>query len=485
MNLPFHLLIVALMLPRTAFAELSAVTTSNTETEERKEPRLRRKRRAALDVTPFFMNSDYAISDSNDKADDTKARKLQLDEEDSEEDAQDSRLRPHGKKKNLLDVTPFMLEAHGNKDSILMEDDEDVARELQNVMSMDPTPAPSADDVPTPVPSMEEVPTPAPSTDETPTRAPTSGELSCNPTTGPCIDNFQDLQAIANNAEQDDVVAVCGGTITTTAPVVIQRANVKLCCEEDASQDCVLTGSGGHRNLIAVGSSLTLQGINFFNGQAPQDDGAPVDGNAGGGNVVIDASGNHTIEKCAFYNGLVDDNARYGGNLFVKTPDSVVIRNSLFVNGSAFLGGGAAVWNAINFSCIDSEFRDNTGSGVFSGNLDEDLRDPGQTILYESSTFNGNTGDYGGGFLASGIGSMPSLSLFNCVFDENVASIDGGAGAVFPDTDAISLFIMDNEGQDNVAEEGFCADFQVFRSSGEECYAVESEVFIEGGEGEA
>jgi len=365
------------------------------------------------------------------------------------------------------DVTkPFFLEETFEEWRDLLE--------IQS-MSMDvPTSSPTKPPTPSPEPSLR------PSTFEPsprPSPQPTPMPLMCNPTTGLCITTFSELQSVASSVQSGDVIALCGGTITTESAIVIQQSNIKLCCDTTATETCILRSSGRDRNLVVAGDSFSLQDVHFFDGK-PLQGGVvlPIDGNAAGGNLVIDGNGNHTIINSSFYNGNADGFG-YGGNVFVKTANSVLIQKSLFVNGIASYGGGAAIWNAVEFTCRECEFWNNTNAGVFSGNLDLELRDPGQAIVYEKSTFSRNTGDYGGGFLASGLGSMPKLSVLKCDFDGNVATIDGGAGAVFPDMDILDFRLVGNTGGNNVAEEDDCDDFSFYLGLEAQCFAL-SEDFL-------
>lgn len=70
-------------------------------------------------------------------------------------------------------------------------------------------------------------------------------------------------------------------------------------------------------------------------------------------------------------------------------------------------------------------FEGNGGGGLFTGNLDESLRDPGQKNKFNNTSY--NEGSYGG-FLASGFGTMPSLAVLNCVFEGNA----GAGERLFP-----------------------------------------------------
>jgi hypothetical protein len=179
----------------------------------------------------------------------------------------------------------------------------------------------------------------------------------------------------------------------------------------------------------------------------------------------VDADGDHRIIGCEFRNGECDRgfSGDYGGNVFIKTSGSVLLQRSSFINGTG-LGGGVAVWDAPVFSTDQCLFEGNSGAGVFSGNLDAALRDPGQNITFNNTSFINNEGDYGGGFLASGFGTMPSLAVLNCVFEGNTASVDGGAGSAFPDTNELELRLFNNIGNGNVAVAEDCDGFSFLDS---------------------
>jgi hypothetical protein len=87
--------------------------------------------------------------------------------------------------------------------------------------------------------------------------------------------------------------------------------------------------NGNDRNLEVLGTDFTAQGIDFV-------DGTDVLGD-GGGNVIIDAVGNHEIVDCSFRNGASSD----GGNLAVRKADNFFLAKSSFINGATFGLGGA------------------------------------------------------------------------------------------------------------------------------------------------
>jgi hypothetical protein len=59
---------------------------------------------------------------------------------------------------------------------------------------------------------------------------------------------------------------------------------------------------------------------------------------------------------------------------------------------------------------------------------------------------------------------MPSLAVLNCVFEGNTASVDGGAGSAFPDTNELELRLFNNIGNGNVAVAEDCDGFSFLDS---------------------
>jgi hypothetical protein len=335
-----------------------------------------------------------------------------------------------------------------------------------------PTPPPHPQPTPPPHPQPTTPPHPQPTTPPYPQPTPTlqpSPIRSCRPTTGPCVSAFVDLQNVVSSLARDDIVALCGNILTDSA-IVVEQSNVTICCGyEGGAQECVLQSSGRDRNLVVTGNDFTLQDIVFLNGVARGQGNVQFEGNACGGNVVVDGDGDHRIIGCEFHNGTCGQGFGYGGNIFIKTSGSVRLQQSSFINGTGF-GGGVAVWDAPVFSTDHCLFEGNTGAGVFSGNLDAALRDPGQNITFNNTSFINNEGDYGGGFLASGFGTLPSLAVLNCVFEGNTASVDGGAGSAFPDRNELDLRLFNNTGNDNVASTGNCTGFSFYLGLGPTCF---------------
>lgn len=281
---------------------------------------------------------------------------------------------------------------------------------------------------------------------------------SCVPTTGPCVATFSQFQQVASEAMDNDVIALCGGKeIVTQTAVVLNKPKMTLCCAAtDDKQDCIVKSAGTDRNLAVTGPDFTVQDIFFYNGNFDGDK---------GGNVDISAPGNHVIEGCEFHNGRA---ILYGGNLHVQDADSVAIRKSTFANGNSpgIGGGGLAVWNTTKWSLDDCVLEGNSGyngGGAFSSQLYPYVNS--QSISITRTRFYNNSATFGGGYMATTLGSLPSLLIHDCVFDDNVADNDGGAAMVihYAGLSTLDLSLSGNAGSGNDAlgEDDDCDDFSI------------------------
>ena len=284
--------------------------------------------------------------------------------------------------------------------------------------------------------------------------SPSPVEPSCTPTTGACVSSQATFEsALRGEIDNQDqvVVAMCGDTtIETFTATGISQSNLMLCC---ASENCVFRSHGMDRNLYMTGTHVTLRGIRFVGGGGVES----------GGNVAIETDGNVTVEDCVFSNGT----SRYlGGNLYVKTSGSVLVSNTIIETGQVGNGGGAlGVLDARQVDIVDTTMRDNVagsdGGGfiIFGGGQEFD-----QKVQINNSSFLRNEAIYGGGFLATSFGRMPSLHVQLSTFNDNVAQ-EGAAATVFhnviADIPPLDLVLQGNVGSGNTAS-SFCDDFLVF-----------------------
>lgn len=311
-------------------------------------------------------------------------------------------------------------------------------------------------------PSQPSAPSPSP---PTPT---TLG--SCVPTTGLCVSTAEELQTALDEADAGAVVAICGGsdptiptTLSTTATITLNQAELVLCCE-GAKGSCVFESTGETRNLQVTADSVTLQDLHFVDG---------VSDGSFGGNVAIEGEGSHTIIGCEFRNGFASS---FGGNLYVQTAGDITIEDSLFIDGTANeAGGGVYVLNAGSLTVVGSDFSNNEAVGGSGGGLFSTVEDPssssGQNILFDNTDFTANLADMGGGFLTFELGISPSLQIVNCFFNGNEVDDAGGAGAIADSLDILNLQISNSRADGNIAEN--CPNILAFSGDDTpECLAI-------------
>lgn len=351
------------------------------------------------------------------------------------------------------------------------------------------------------------VPTPAPSASASPTF--TAASSSCVPTTGPCISSEAMFQSVARDLAPNDTVSVCGSADASSwsfevdSSTLIEQHNITVCCA--GPKLCRIraisrhgTGLADDRILVVTGHNFSIVDIELLFGVGGRAvevlTGNTRDANAGGGNLCLLGEGNHLISNC-FFGGAygerpLDDDPSFfyrgiGGNVFIRTSGKVTIQQSTFERGIAQLGGGAAI-DATHLVVEDTMFRGNLNTGLFSYLAWELRGNPitrlSQTIELRRTTFFLNRGDYGGGFLATALGSLPSLSIVDCIFEKNEASGNGGAGAVFPDEGVFaSLQLMGNTGEDNYVStatslQDTCSDLLFSTNEGYVCVDDDQEI---------
>lgn len=286
----------------------------------------------------------------------------------------------------------------------------------------------------------------------TSTLLPTS-DSNCRPTSGTCVRSANALERELANANARDVVALCGdSTITVDEVIFLTQDFITICCQ---GVDCTLLGSGSDSLLVVQGRSVTLQDIRFEDGVSSLVD---------GGNVAIQANGDHTIIRSEFINGATD---QAGGNLFVETFGTLTIINSTFVDGVAgTAGGGLAVLDASSVVVIGATFVNNVapnGGGFYSA-IDPTSATRSNEVIISSSLFNANSAENGGGFFISfvdllGTTPLPIAAINSNNFFRNKAKQGGGAGLILNGLDNIDVTISSNTGSSNTAASGFCPDF--------------------------
>jgi Ca2+-binding RTX toxin-like protein len=284
---------------------------------------------------------------------------------------------------------------------------------------------------------------------------------------------FRDaLYTAATNHEEDTIILAAGLYSTSgdrfeyIAPasenfrITIQGAGIGVTVLDGGGGDEVL---GGDQVLVISTEDVTnccaahvvVRGLTIQNGVGPGD-GGPTDDSAG---LLIQASGNATIQDCAFIDNdsfgnygagahVAARNARlersvflgnhadgYGAGLAVFATDVFVIANR-FESNSANLGDGGALVSAINATVINNVFVNNhafTEAGGLSVSVD------GGTATLMHNTLTDNSADVGGGVRIRLFGASTAQIRNNIVFANNA---DSGVGD--------DIFVSDDEDGNNV-----------------------------------
>jgi hypothetical protein len=178
-----------------------------------------------------------------------------------------------------------------------------------------------------------------------------------------------------------------------------------------------------------------------------------------GGNVAIIAPGYHSIIDCSFVLGV---SGGYGGGLAVENADSIDIHRTVFLDNVAQNGGGGlAALDTREIMTKQTVFESNGDGGIGGGVFFSmaELNKP-LSILFETTTFHNNVAEIGGGFMGSSLGNMPSLVIWNSVFNGNLGST-GGAGIILNHHvhKELVLRLFNNTGEDNLSSNTTCDGF--------------------------
>ena len=196
-----------------------------------------------------------------------------------------------------------------------------------------------------------------------------------------------------------------------------------MCCS-------ALSGSGGAVYLLASQLSMS-RSANFTATTFTEN--LAADG--GGGGAISSFLTDLNISDSEFYRNKYSGMPGDGGALLVTGDGgSVIIDNVTATGNSVSSGGGGflALYGISAASVANSVLHSNHASGfgggiaIFSGMQLANGQTGGLGV--RSTTFRNNSGDYGGAFAerVQDAGSTP-LSLVDCVFIDNNATVSGGA----------------------------------------------------------
>lgn len=284
---------------------------------------------------------------------------------------------------------------------------------------------------------------------------------------GDCLSTEDQLARTLPLATKGSVIGVCGSPdpISIGERLRIMEGGVTFCCA-DAAKPCILQSTGTDIILETEGGKIDIIDLTFRNGTNPDPDGE-------GGNVLIQGFGDpHLIVGCTFEGGQ----GGIGGNLFIKTTGKVQITGSSFIDGSAStIGGGLAVDGATQLLIDGSDpnegptvFRGNAagtaGGALFTTRIDVS-NDSGQVIEIMGVLFESNSANIGGAIAISELGYLPTLTVLETNFTDNVARDSGGAGAFLETIEDITISFENNAGSGNTADTGTCPDFLAYDGS--------------------
>jgi len=121
----------------------------------------------------------------------------------------------------------------------------------------------------------------------------------------------------------------------------------------------------------------------------------------------------------------------HGGGIYVKTGDSITLRNCEIYDNSADYGQGGGVYAAGDITLIDCQIHSNTataGAGIYIGTT-------GTYQIERCRVYNNSTTGNGGG--AHVTGTTAQSNIVNCLFYDN--SAHRGGAVYFNDADVIDV----------------------------------------------
>lgn len=220
--------------------------------------------------------------------------------------------------------------------------------------------------------------------------------------------------------------------------------------DDDSDDDIELNRTDNAKHVMwltdTITNASTIDGFTIRNGNTIGPEGSGNDRRGGG----ILTYGNPSIRNCTFTQNF----GHFGGGLYPRGTDAMVIEDCNFFNNVASWGGGGVYINSVSaevsncifmgnsattrrgaglasFDCAinvaDCTFSDNTseessGGGMHLGNNDEA---PPLEVNVSNCTFTGNDATFGGALACYGLTLIANIE--GCNFSENSAVNVGGA----------------------------------------------------------
>lgn len=221
-----------------------------------------------------------------------------------------------------------------------------------------------------------------------------------------------------------------------------------------------MTNDGSDRNLFVSGPHFTVLDVDFVGGSSVNKPWTTDGGYGHGGSVYIKSRGDVRIVGCTFRDGV---SGYYGGNLYVDTFNGTSANNwkgptSLSVEDSTFFGG----------QCTGSG-----GNMMVTGTSAISITD---SIFDDGYSESMNGWGAGGLMLASTYGTMPTLDILNCSFNNNkgdVGAVDSSLG-YFPPPTKVKVKLSGNS-ESGSRGNGGCSGMQIIG----ECRSLSEDFTLE------
>lgn len=272
--------------------------------------------------------------------------------------------------------------------------------------------------------------------------------------------------------------------------------------DDDSDADITLNRTDNAKHVMWLTDTITsasiIDGFTVRNGNTEGADGSGNDRRGGG----ILTYGNPTIRNCTF----TQNSGHFGGGLYPRGTDAIVIENCNFTNNVASWGGAGIYINSVAADITNCTFSENSattlrGGGVYSNgvvinvtdcvftnnsaasssagamHLTNGSDDPPIVANVTSCTFSGNSATFGGavacyqgtlttnitdceftenesvnvgGALTNAFGAITNVT--NCAFSENESM--GSGGAIYSQNDENVITISNTDIVSNTAEFG-------------------------------
>ncbi|WP_205692743.1 right-handed parallel beta-helix repeat-containing protein [Lacrimispora amygdalina] len=261
------------------------------------------------------------------------------------------------------------------------------------------------------------------------------------------VSNFDDLKDVVWPALSDgDTILLTNDIEFTSALNVTKNVTIKAAPEAGSA---TLTSTGWRHFVVSGNKTLTLDHV-------------VLDGGGTAGGIDLETGSSLTLQGVRVQDCLAPDD--YGGGIYAKGSNTVLIEGSEISGCSASYGGGISIRNNGYLTVTgDSKISVNTvtnsngnGGGIYG--LDA-------TITIEDSEITSNTALYGGGMYSA----RCTISAENSEFSGNEAAYGGGLYSINDTISAKNSEVSGNEAQSSgggIYFSGGAATFQDSRING-------------------